>query len=71
MVTFDYDQSKMLGPPYSVPYTEVQTLFQSEFHITLLECSSNFQNEEERKRWESKGLDKMETNVILLEKRYK
>jgi len=37
LLTLDYDQSLMAGPPFSVPAAEVETLFGSHTRITLLD----------------------------------
>ena len=36
MLTIEYDQSQMQGPPHSVPATEVESLFGNEFSIETL-----------------------------------
>ncbi|MBI1946212.1 MAG: thiopurine S-methyltransferase [Deltaproteobacteria bacterium] len=33
LITFDYDQSKLEGPPWSVPLAEVQRLYQRHFRV--------------------------------------
>lgn len=37
LIGFDYDQSVMDGPPFSVPGSAVQTLYQDSHEITLIE----------------------------------
>jgi len=37
LVTMEYDQSKMNGPPHAVPEPEVQALFGNTHHIELLQ----------------------------------
>ncbi|GAL34305.1 thiopurine S-methyltransferase [Vibrio maritimus] len=37
LITLDYIQSEMIGPPYSVPSTEVKKHFGEDFDVTLLE----------------------------------
>lgn len=37
VITFDYDQTKMDGPPHSVPDSEVQRLFGTNWKLTVLE----------------------------------
>ncbi len=37
LITFDYDQSKMPGPPFSVNSQEIQEHYQSHYDIKLLE----------------------------------
>jgi thiopurine S-methyltransferase len=36
LVTFDYDQEKIPGPPFSVKETEVKQLYQSDYEVSLL-----------------------------------
>ena len=36
LITFDYDQSVMAGPPFSVPDTEVETLYADTFRMDKL-----------------------------------
>lgn len=36
LVAFEYDQSQMIGPPFSVDETEVEALFQDNYKIELL-----------------------------------
>lgn len=38
LVTFDYDQSQMSGPPFAVSDDEVERLFSPGFELELLEC---------------------------------
>lgn len=37
LVSFDYDQSKQDGPPFSVPESEIRSLYHTAYEITLLE----------------------------------
>lgn len=37
LIVYDYDQSKMEGPPFSVSGSEIHSLYQDQFNITLLE----------------------------------
>lgn len=39
LIAYEYDQSKMSGPPFSVPETEIRELFEDRFLIRLLENS--------------------------------
>jgi thiopurine S-methyltransferase len=36
LVTFDYEQSKMPGPPHAVPFAEVQSLYGDAFTLQVL-----------------------------------
>ncbi len=38
LLTYEYDQSKMPGPPFCVTRDEVKALYQSGYEINLLEC---------------------------------
>ena len=40
IVTFDYDQSKMDGPPFSVPDAMVAELYDSHYQLTLLQAEN-------------------------------
>jgi thiopurine S-methyltransferase len=42
LVTFDYPQAEMSGPPFSVPQTEVEQLFRQHFDIVLVEDEDGF-----------------------------
>lgn len=37
LIVYDYDQSKMEGPPFSVSGSEIQSLYHDQFNIRLLE----------------------------------
>jgi thiopurine S-methyltransferase len=37
LITMEYPQSEMQGPPFAVPPTEVETLFDEQFEVELLE----------------------------------
>jgi thiopurine S-methyltransferase len=40
LISFDYDQSKMDGPPFSVPNTLIKHYYQNCYQITLLESTT-------------------------------
>ena len=40
LISMDYDENKMKGPPFSVPETEVRDLFEKEFSVDLISQSS-------------------------------
>ena len=67
MVTFQYDQAKMNGPPFSVTVDEVRALFGDQFDIEVVQ-EFGFE-EEEKDKWKSRGLDTFDTSVLLLVKR--
>lgn len=37
LICFEYDQSKLDGPPFSIPEADVHALFESRFEVALLE----------------------------------
>jgi thiopurine S-methyltransferase len=38
LITLDYPQAQMLGPPFSVPPTQVHALFDGDYRCTEIEC---------------------------------
>ncbi len=64
VVTLDYDQSIMSGPPFAVPIDEIQRLFQSRYRSELLHSSEQV---DERPRWRNNGLDSLLESVLRLE----
>jgi thiopurine S-methyltransferase len=54
LITLDYDQSKMNGPPHSVPNTEVEALFGEAFSLDIL-ATTGFV--EPHIRFRERGLD--------------
>jgi len=38
VITFNYDQSKMPGPPHSIPPQEIQQHYSKAYHIQQLEA---------------------------------
>lgn len=62
LVTLEYDQSIMSGPPFSVPHDEVCQYYQDSYQIELLETNEVV---DEQPRWRDKGL------TSLLEKTYR
>jgi thiopurine S-methyltransferase len=53
LVTLDYDQAQMSGPPFSVPQDEVFQHYQSRYQIEALEKN---QVVDEQPRWRKQGL---------------
>jgi thiopurine S-methyltransferase len=51
--TFEYNQSEMAGPPFSVPYKEIQRHFEQHFQIQLLQEQSRF---EDVQKFQHRGL---------------
>ena len=63
LVTMEYPQTEMEGPPFSVHEDEVQSLFEGRFNTQLL-----FQLDilAENPRFQQKGLSALQENVYLL-----
>jgi len=66
LITIEYDQSKMNGPPHSVPPAEVETLFGDAFEIEDLETSPP---SDPGPRFKERGLDVWQEHVKLLTRR--
>ncbi|MGC9401761.1 thiopurine S-methyltransferase [Vibrio genomosp. F10 str. 9ZC157] len=64
LVTLDYPQTEMAGPPFSVPRSEVQALF-SEFKVTHLHRDDA---DEDHPKRAQKGLTRFAEEVWLIEK---
>jgi len=65
LVTLDYKQEDMAGPPFAVSIDEVKQLYDKLFHITVLGSQDRLDNEP---RFKAKGLSQLLENVFLLEK---
>ncbi|MGF1721057.1 thiopurine S-methyltransferase [Vibrio kyushuensis] len=65
LVTLDYAQDEMAGPPFSVPKSEVETLF-SDYKITHLYRDDADENHPKRVK---KGLSRFAEEVWLIEQR--
>jgi len=65
MISVEYDQSKMSGPPHSVPPTEVEALFGSAFELEIL-----WQSEwlEAGPMFKARGLDVRRDVVLRLDR---
>ena len=66
MVTLDYDQNIMQGPPFSVPVSEITALYQPEYQLELLLSSEQI---EERPRWRERGLESLLESALRLTKK--
>ena len=66
LITLEYDQAEMLGPPFSVPTDEVIQNYQSAFSINLLEANDII---DERPRWRKVGLTALRESVFRMESR--
>ncbi len=63
LITLDYNQSLMSGPPFSVMHNEVVSLFQKNFNIKLLNESDVL---EEHQKFKERGLDYLTERVYKL-----
>lgn len=66
LITLEYDQSEMLGPPFSVPTDEVYRYYSGAFSVNLLESNEIV---DERPRWRKVGLSALRESVFHLESR--
>ncbi len=64
VVTLEYDQDIMSGPPFSVPIDEIRRLYQSHYRSEILQRSEQI---DERPRWRNNGLDSLVESAIRLE----
>jgi thiopurine S-methyltransferase len=64
LVTLEYDQSKMDGPPFSVTAEEVSALYQADYQVKQLKSQDVLEN---YGKFREKGIDCMNENVYLLE----
>lgn len=56
LITLDYQQSQMSGPPFSVPAAEIRELYQMKYQIDELESNQQIH---ERPKWREKGLESL------------
>jgi len=63
LVTMEYAQEEMGGPPFSVSQQEVESLYQIEFDITLLETTDIL---DQNQRFRERGLSALKENVYSL-----
>ncbi|MBT8434267.1 MAG: thiopurine S-methyltransferase [Gammaproteobacteria bacterium] len=66
LITFEYEQAEMPGPPFSVPTDEVIQHYKNAFSIDLLETNEII---DERPRWRQVGLTALRESVFRLESR--
>jgi len=66
LLTLDYPQQEMRGPPFSVPVEEVEQLFGSSYLIEHLHFEDCLVLEP---RFKKKGLTRMDEHVFLLQKK--
>ena len=65
LITLEYDQSEMRGPPFAVVEDEVRQHYADAFSITLLERNSVI---DEQPRWRKAGLTALDEAVFRLER---
>ncbi|MBK5939314.1 thiopurine S-methyltransferase [Halochromatium roseum] len=63
LITLEYDQSRMKGPPFAVDEPEVRTLFEPNFQVETL---SVFDALAESPRFRARGLDVLDERVYQL-----
>jgi len=65
LITLEYDQSQMQGPPFSVPAEEIYRYYDKSFSINLLESNDII---DERPRWREAGLSALGESVFRLDR---
>ena len=65
LITLEYDQSEMQGPPFAVMPDEVNRHYTGAFDIDLLETNDIL---DERPRWRKVGLSALEETVFRLDR---
>mgnify|MGYP001160946566 CR=1 FL=1 len=63
LITLEYDQNQMLGPPFSVPFSEIIRLFSNQGNLEILETCDILDD-----RLRGKGLSKILERVIKITK---
>ncbi|MGB5737544.1 MAG: thiopurine S-methyltransferase, partial [Thiohalocapsa sp.] len=66
LITLDYDQTRMSGPPFAVAASEVKALFSAAFELAPL---AKFDVLAERPRWRQRGLDRLHEQVFRLRRK--
>jgi thiopurine S-methyltransferase len=66
LVSFEYDQAKMPGPPFSVPRAEIEALYGQACEIALLGEQDVLAS---RPDWRARGLSSMAESAFLLTRR--
>lgn len=65
LITLEYDQAEMNGPPFAVSTEEVYQYYSEAFSINLLESNDII---DERPRWRSAGLTALSESVFRLDR---
>jgi thiopurine S-methyltransferase len=63
LVTFDYPQTEMPGPPFAVSVSEVQALYGKYAEVKLLAQEDVL---EQNPRFKARGMSRMQENIFLL-----
>ena len=63
LISLEYNQTEMQGPPFSVPSEEILQRYQNAFSIHTLETSNII---DERPRWRKVGLSALQESVFSL-----
>lgn len=63
LITVDYDQQEMAGPPFSVSADEVEALYHGQFTIRVLAQLDVLAQEP---RFQERGLSRLQENIFLL-----
>lgn len=63
LITMEYPQNEMDGPPFSVPETEVRSLFEEHFNVEKLDTYDIYA---ENPRFKQRGLSRLVEKVFLL-----
>jgi thiopurine S-methyltransferase len=63
LISLEYDQNEMQGPPFSVPTDEILQRYREDFSVNLLETNSII---DERPRWRKVGLSALQESVFSL-----
>lgn len=66
LITLEYDQSKMDGPPFSVSEDEVRSLYQANYQVKQLSAQDVLG---ENERFRAKGLDYMNECIYQLDEK--
>lgn len=66
LVTFEYEQKEMAGPPFSVNDIEIRDLYQDDYEIILL-----FKQDvlDEYPQFQAQGLNRLQEKIYLLKPR--
>ncbi|MCO6441007.1 MAG: thiopurine S-methyltransferase [Nitrococcus mobilis] len=66
LITFEYDQQQMPGPPFAVPESEINTLYRAAFQLEIL-CTTDVLNR--YPHFHARGLPRLQERVYRLVRR--